>query len=77
MSCQNLVRLPDMEFPESIVSGLQTFAIDRQMDRCTDITKVIGTYLQLFEADPLETVVWCNQTVIRILHVRGREKPSL
>jgi hypothetical protein len=47
------------------------------MDRCTDITKVIGTYLQLFEADPLETVVWCNQTVIRILHVRGREKPSL
>jgi hypothetical protein len=28
-------------------------------------------------ADALENLVWCNQTVMRILPVRGREKPSL
>jgi hypothetical protein len=57
MSWQNLVRLRDMKFHENIVSGLQIFAIDRQTDRCTDITKAIGTYLQLFLADALETLV--------------------
>lgn len=46
-----------MKFHENIVSGLQIFAIDRQTDRCTDITKAIGTYLQLFLADALETLV--------------------